>query len=332
MITGAGAQVRIQPYAVLVASHLLVSYGFAQSAPAYPNKPVRWIVAFAAGGPVDVLSRAVAEKLVQRWGQPVIIDNRSGAGGSLGADLVAKAAPDGYTLMTGHVGTHAINATLYRNLPYDPVRDFTPVTLIASNAFLLLVNPSLPARSVKELITLAKARPGQLNYASAGIGGPTHLVPEIFKSMAGINIVHVSYKGSTPALTDLISGQVHIMFSNPLTPMPYVRAGRLRALGISTAQRSPALPDIPTIAESGLPEFDVSAWYGVLAPAGLPRPLLTKLNAEIVQVLKLPEMQERFVAQGIDLVSSTPQQFEELIKSDIVRWRKVVIAAGAKPD
>ena len=317
---------------VVIAGPLLVSDAFAQSAPAYPVKPVRWVVAFAAGGPVDGLSRAVAQKLAQRWGQPVIIDNRSGAGGTLGADLVAKAAPDGYTLMTGHVGTHAINATLYRNLPYDPVRDFTPVTLIASNAFLLLVNPSLPARSVKELITLAKARPGQLNYASAGIGGPTHLVPEIFKSMAGINIVHVSYKGSTPALTDLISGQVHIMFSNPLTPMPYVRAGRLRALGISTAQRSPALPDIPTIAESGLPGFDVSAWYGVLAPAGLPRPLLTKLNAEIVQVLKLPEMQERFVAQGIDLVSSTPQQFEELIKSDIVRWRKVVIAAGAKPD
>ena len=323
---------RIVLYAVLGASYLPVDHAVAQSAPAYPSKQVRWVVAFAAGGPVDVLSRALAETLAQRWGQAVIVDNRSGAGGTIGADLVAKAPADGYTLMTGHVGTHAIAAGLYRNLPYDPVRDFTPITLIASNSFVLLVNPSVPAKTVKELIALAKARPGQLNYASAGNGGPTHLVAELFKTMAGVNIVHVSYKGSTATLTDLIAGQVQIMFSNPLTPMPYVRAGKLRAFGISSAKRSPQLPDLPTIAESGLPGFDVAAWYGVLAPAGLPRPLLSKLNAEIAQILVLPEMLERFVAQGIDLISSTPEQFAELIKSDIVRWRKVVIDAGAEPD
>jgi tripartite-type tricarboxylate transporter receptor subunit TctC len=326
------AQVRIRPYAALVASHLLVSCAFAQSAPAYPSKPVRWVVAFAAGGPVDVLSRAVAEKLAQRWGQPVIIDNRSGAGGTLGADLAAKAAPDGYTLMTGHVGTHAINATLYRNLPYDPVRDFTPVTLIAYMPFVLLTHPAVPANNAKELIALAKARPGQLNYASAGNGGPTHLIPELFKTMAGINIVHVSYKGNTAALTDLVAGQVQMMFSNLLTSMPFVRIGKLRAIGISTAKRSSQVPLLPSIAESGLPGFDVKAWYGVLAPAGLPKSLLARLNAEIAQTLALPDMQARFVPQGIDLASSTSEHFAELIESEVVRWRKIVNDAGAVPE
>jgi tripartite-type tricarboxylate transporter receptor subunit TctC len=317
---------------VVIAGPLLVSDAFAQSAPAYPGKPVRWVVAFAAGGPVDVLSRAVAEKLAQRWGQPVIIDNRSGAGGALGADLVAKAAPDGYTLMTGHVGTHAINATLYRKLSYDPVRDFTPITLIAYMPFVLLTHPAVPAKTAKELIALAKARPGQLNYASAGIGGPTHLIPELFKTMAGINVVHVSYKGNTAALTDLVAGQVQMMFSNLLTSIPFVRVGKLRAIGISTAKRSPQAPDLPAIAESGLPGFDVTAWYGVLAPAGLPGPLLARLNAEIAQTLALSEMRERFVPQGIDLTSSTPQHFAELIKSELPKWRKIVNDAGAVPE
>ncbi len=317
---------------VVIAGPLLVSGAFAQSAPAYPVKPVRWVGAFAAGGPVDGLSRAVAQKLAQRWGQPVIIDNRSGAGGTLGADLVAKAAPDGHTLMTGHVGTHAINAALYRKLSYDPVRDFTPISLIAYMPFVLLTHPAVPAKNAGELIALAKARPGQLNYASAGIGGPTHLIPELFKTMARINVVHVSYKGNTAALTDLVSGQVQMMFSNLLTSMPFVRVGKLRAIGISTAKRSPQLPDLPAIAESGPPGFDVTAWYGVLAPAGLPGPLLERLNAEIAQTLGLPEMRERFVPQGIDLTSSTPQHFAELIKSELPKWRKVVNDAGAVPE
>jgi tripartite-type tricarboxylate transporter receptor subunit TctC len=303
-----------------------------QPVSAYPNKQIRWVVAFAPGGPVDILSRAIAEKLSQHWGQSVIIDNRAGAGGTIGAEIVAKAPPDGYTMMTGHVGTHAINATLYHNLAYDPVRDFTPVTLISYMPFVLLVHPSVPASNVRDLIVLAKSRRGELNYASAGNGGPTHLIPEWFKTAAGVKIVHVSYKGNTAALTDLISGQVQIMFSNLLTSMPYVRMGKLRALAISSAKRSPQEPALPTISESGLPGFNVVAWYGVLGPAGLAPPLVAKLNTEIAQILMQPEMQERFVAQGIDLVSSTPEQFRELIKAEIVKWRKIVNDAGAQPE
>jgi tripartite-type tricarboxylate transporter receptor subunit TctC len=298
----------------------------------YPNRPVRWIVPFAPGGPTDIMSRSVAEKLTQRWGQQFVVDNRGGAGGNIGAEVVAKSVPDGYTLMIGHVGTHAINAALYPKLGFDPVKDFTPVTLIATLPLALVVHPSVPARNVKELIALARARPGQLNFASAGNGGPTHLAGELFKVTAGIDIVHVPYKGNAAALTELVGGQVQMMFSNLLTSMPHVRTGRLRAIGISSGKRSPQAPDLPTVAESGIPGFDVSPWYGILGPAGLPRPLVMKLNAAIASVLEGPEMQQRFVAQGIDLQSSTPEQFGALIKSELVKWARVVKAAGAKVD
>ena len=298
----------------------------------YPNRPVRWIVPFAPSGPTDIMSRAVAEKLSQRLGQQVVVDNRPGAGGNIGAEVVAKSAPDGYTLMIGHVGTHAINLALYPKVGFDPVRDFTPITLIATLPLALVVHPSVPAKDVKELIAYARAHPGQLNFASAGNGGPTHLTGELLKTSAGIAIVHVPYKGNAAALLDLVAGRVQMMFSNMLTSMPHVRAGKLRAVGISSAKRSPQAPELPTVAESGLPGFESVPWYGVLGPAGMPRALVAKLNAEISRALSAPDMRERFVAQGIDLQSSTPDEFAALIKSEIVKWRKVVREAGAKVD
>jgi tripartite-type tricarboxylate transporter receptor subunit TctC len=299
---------------------------------AYPDRPVRWVVPFAPSGPTDLMSRALAEKLSQRLGQQFVVDNRPGAGGNIGAEVVAKSAPDGYTLVIGHVGTHAINVTLYPRIGFDPVRDFTPITLIATLPLALLIHPSIPAKDVKELIAYAKARPGQLNFASAGNGGPTHLTGELLRSSALIDIVHVPYNGNAAALLDLVAGRVQIMFSNMLTSMPHVRAGKLRAIGISSATRSPQTPDLPTIAESGLPGFSAMPWYGVLGPAGLPRPIVNKVNSEITRALAQADMQERFVAQGIDLQSSTPEQFSALIKSEVVKWRKVVRDAGATVD
>ena len=299
---------------------------------AYPDRPVRWIVPFAPSGPTDLMSRAVAEKLSQRLGQQFVVDNRSGAGGNIGAEVVSKSAPDGYTLLIGHVGTHAINVTLYPKVGFDPVRDFTPITLIATLPLALVIHPAVPAKDVKELIAYAKAHPGQLNFASAGNGGPTHLTGELLKTSALIDIVHVPYKGNAAALLDLVAGRVQMMFSNMLTSMPQVRAGKLRAIGISSAKRSPQAPDLPTIAESGLPGFSAVPWYGVLGPAGLPRDIVNKLNSEIMRALAQTDMQERFVAQGIDLQSSSPEQFGALIKSEVVKWRKVVREAGAKVD
>ena len=298
----------------------------------YPSRPVRWIVPFAPAGPTDLMSRAVAEKLTQRLGQQFVVDNRAGAGGNIGAEVVARSAPDGYTLMIGHVGTHAINAALYPKLAFDPIKDFTPITLIATLPLALVIHPSVPAKDAKELIALAKARPGQLNFASAGNGGPTHLTGELLKTSAGIDIVHVPYKGNAAALLDLTAGRVQMMFSNLLTSMPHVRAGKLRAIGISSGKRSPQAPDLPSIAESGIPGFNAVPWYGVLGPAALPRHIVAKLNMEISRALALPDMNERFVAQGIDLQSSTPQEFGALIKSEAVKWRKVVKDAGAKVD
>ena len=298
----------------------------------YPSRPIRYIVPFAPGGPTDIMSRAFAEKIGAAWGQQVVVDNRGGAGGTIGAEVVARSAPDGYTVMIGHVGTHAINVSLYQKVGYDPVKDFQPISLLATLPFVLVVNAGLAPRNVKELLVLARAKPGSINFASAGSGGPTHLAGEMFKSAAAIDIVHIPYKGNAAALTDLAGGQVQMMFSNMLTAMPHVRTGRLRALAVSTAKRSPQAPDLPTVAESGVPGFDVAPWYGVLAPAGLPAPLVAKWNREIVRIVPLPDMKEKFVAQGIDLASSTPAEFGALIKSEIPKWRKVVKDTGAKAD
>jgi tripartite-type tricarboxylate transporter receptor subunit TctC len=298
----------------------------------YPDRPIRYIVPFAPGGPTDILSRAFAEPLSNALGTPVVVDNRGGAGGVVGTEIVARSAPDGYTLMIGHVGTHAINPTLYGKVNYDPVRDFQPISQVATWPLALSVNPGVPAKTLKELIALARAKPGTLNFASAGTGGPTHLAAEMFKSGAKIDIVHVPYKGNAAALADLVSGQVQMMFSNLLTSGPFIKAGKLRALAVSTGKRSASAPEIPTVAEAGVPGYDMTPWYGVLAPAGLSKPLLTQLNSELVRIVASPELRDRFGSQGIDLVSSTPEAFAALIKSEIPRWQAIVKASGAKAD
>jgi tripartite-type tricarboxylate transporter receptor subunit TctC len=298
----------------------------------YPTRPVRWVVPFAPGGPTDIMSRAIGEKLGQRLGQQFVVDNRGGAGGNIGAEIVARAPADGYTIMIGHVGTHAINLALYAKVPYDPIRDFTPISLLATLPLALVVHPSIPANNVKELIALAQKRPGELNFASAGNGGPTHLTAEVLKSLTKVNIMHVPFKGNAQALTELISGRVQMMFSNLLTSMPHVRAGKLRAIAISPAKRSPQAPDLPTVAESGVPGFDVTPWYGALGPAALPPAITARLNSEVVEILRAPDLRERFVAQGVDLASSTPGQFAALIKAEVPKWRKIVQDSGAKVD
>jgi tripartite-type tricarboxylate transporter receptor subunit TctC len=296
----------------------------------YPDKPVRMIVPFAAGGILDIVARAVGERLNGPLGQPVVVDNRSGAGGAIGAEITARAAPDGYTLLTGHIGTHAINPSLYPKLAYDPVRDFAPITLVAMFPLGLFVHPSVPAQSVSELVALARAKPGQLNFASAGSGGPTHMAGEMLKAMARIDIVHVPYKGNAAALNDLLGGRVQMFFSNLLTAMPHVRSGRLRALAVSTAKRSLQVPELPTMAEAGVPGYEMTNWIGMLAPAATPRAIVLRLNRDIAAILGAPDMKERFRAQGLDLVSSTPEEFAAFIRSELAKWRKVVKESGAR--
>ncbi|HKU70345.1 MAG TPA: tripartite tricarboxylate transporter substrate binding protein [Burkholderiales bacterium] len=299
------------------------------SAQQYPTKPVRLIVPFAPAGPTDIMSRAISERIVSRLGQPLVIENRPGAGGSIGSELAARSTPDGYTMLLGHIGTHAINVSLYSRTGYDPVKDFAPITMIATLPLGLWVNASVPVTSVKELIALAKAKPGSINFGSAGSGGPTHMAGEMLKSMAHIEIVHVPYKGNAASLTDLVAGRVQMMFSNLLTAGPQARAGKLRGLAVTSAKRSPQAPELPTIAESGVPGYDITPWYGVLFPAGTPRAIVNRMNHEIGAILTTPEVTERFRSQGIDLVTSTPEEFSALIKSEIPKWRKVVKDSGA---
>lgn len=296
----------------------------------YPSKPVRMIVPFAAGGALDIVARSVGERLSGALGQQVVVDNRGGAGGAIGTEIAARAAPDGHTLLTGHIGTHAINVNLYPKLGYHPVRDFAPITLVAMFPLGLFVHPSLPAQSVPELIALAKSRPGQINFASAGSGGPTHMAGEMLKAMARIDIVHVPYKGNAAALNDLLGGRVHLFFSNLVTAMPHARSGRLRAIAVSTAKRSQQAPELPTIAESGVPGYEVTNWIGMLAPAATPRAIVLRLNRDIAAILNASDMKENFRAQGMDLVSSTPEEFAAFIRSEMTKWRRVVEESGAK--
>lgn len=299
------------------------------AAAGYPSRPIRLIVPFPAGGPVDILSRAIGEKLTAAWGQQVVVDNRSGASGNIGTEIAARSGPDGHTLITGHIGTHAVNTSLYAKLGYDPDRDFAPITLIAHLPLGLFVHPSVPAKSVRELVGHAKSRPGQLNFATASSGGPTHMAAEMLKSMARISIVHVPYKGNTAALSAVIAGESQLMFSNLLTGLPHLRTGRLHALAISSGKRSPQAPELPTVAESGLPGYDLTPWYGMLAPAGTPRAIVSKLHGEIVRILESPEMKARFVPQGADLTTNTPEAFAALIRGEIVKWRRVIKESGA---
>ncbi|MBI3067606.1 MAG: tripartite tricarboxylate transporter substrate binding protein [Betaproteobacteria bacterium] len=298
----------------------------------YPTKPIRLIVPFPPGGTTDVVARVIAQKLTENWSQQVVVDNRPGAGGIIGTELAAKAPADGYTLLLGSITTHAVNPSLYKKLPFDPLRDFAPVSLAVSTPQVLVVHPSVAAKSVKELIALAKAKPGQLNYASAGTGTSPHLTFELFKSMAGVNLVHVPYKGTGPAITDLIGGQVQTMITGVVALYPHIKAGKLRALGATSAKRVAALPDVPTIAESGVPGFDVASWFGVFAPAGTPKPIVTRVNAEIVKILAAPDLRQKLTAQGADPATNTPEQFAAYVKSELARWGKVVQATGARVD
>ena len=320
--------------AVIITSAALANPAAGQSATSgaqnYPTKPIRLIVPFAPGGPMDIMSRAIGEKLTARLGQQVVVDNRGGAGGSIGTEIAARAAPDGHTLLTGHIGTHAVNVSLYPGLGYDPVRDFAPITLIATLPLALVIHPSVPANSVADLIALAKSKPGQINFASAGSGGPTHMAGEMLKTMARIDIIHVPFKGNAAALTDLVAGRVQMMFSNLLTSVPHVRAGRLRALAITSVKRSPQAPDLPTVAESGVPGYDLTPWYGIFAPAGTPRSVVARLNREVGAILSAPDMKERFRTQGVDLTTSSPEELAALIRAEIPKWRKVVKESGAQ--
>jgi tripartite-type tricarboxylate transporter receptor subunit TctC len=301
-------------------------------AQSYPTKPIRLVVPFPAGGTTDILARAAAQKLTESLGQTVVVDNRPGAGGNIGAELVAKSAPDGYTLLMGTVGTHAINPSLYAKMPYDHVRDFAPVILVAGVPNVLVVNPSLPVNSVQELIAYAKANPGKLNFASSGNGTSIHLSGELFKSMTGLQITHIPYKGSAPALQDLAGGQVQLMFDNLPSSLALIKAGRLKALAVTSLERAPALPDVPTINESGLPGFEASSWFGLLAPAGTPQPIIAKLNAEVAKWLASPEAREKLLAQGANAAGGTPEDFVKHIAAETTKWQKVVKDSDAKID
>jgi tripartite-type tricarboxylate transporter receptor subunit TctC len=294
----------------------------------YPVRPVRVVVGFPAGGPSDILARLVAQKLGEATGQQFIVDNRGGASGMIGAELVAKAPPDGYTLLIVPA-THAVNPSLYRKVPFDTTRDFTPVSLVAEGPFMLVVHPSLPAKSVQELIALARRRPGELNYASAGVGGLPHLAGELFKSTTGIRMNHIPYKGAAPATIDLVAGHVTIMFNNMLSAVPHVKGGRLRALGVTTMKRSSAVPDVPTIAESGVKGYEVSGWYGVLGPAGLSAEVLDRLNGAVNRGMRQPEVVKRLAGEGVDAVGSTPEEFAARIRREMTKWSAVVKASGA---
>lgn len=302
------------------------------AAQAWPAKPIRMVIPFPAGGTTDILGRIAAQKLSESLGQQVIPDNRPGAAGNIGTEVVAKAAPDGYMLLTAPGSTLTIHPSLYAKLGFDPLRDFAPVTVLAAVPNVLVVHPSLPARSVKELIALAKAKPDALNYASTGAGQSTHLAMELFKTMAGVKITHVPYKGSAPAVTDLLGGHVSLMFDNMPSAAPHVKAGKLRPLAVSTLKRSPLLPEIPTVAEAGLPGFEVSVWFAVLAPAGTPRAVVDRLNQVLVNALQAPDVRERLSSQGAEPIGNSPEQFTALMKRDLAKWAKVVKAAEIKLD
>jgi tripartite-type tricarboxylate transporter receptor subunit TctC len=302
------------------------------SAQTYPTKPIRLVVPFPPGGATDILARDVAQRLTDAWGQSVIVDNRPGAGGNIGSELVAKSPPDGYTLEMGTVGTHAINASLYAKMPYDNVKDFVPVILVAGVPNVLVVNPSVPVNSVAELIAYAKANPGKLNFASSGNGTSIHLSGELFKVMAGVQMTHVPYKGSAPALQDLLGGQVQLMFDNLPPSLPQIKAGKLRALAVTSSTRALALPDVPTLAESGLPGFEASSWFGVLAPAGTPPAIVTKLNTEIANWLSTPAAREKLTKQGANPAGGTPEDFAKHIAAETAKWAKVVKESGARID
>jgi tripartite-type tricarboxylate transporter receptor subunit TctC len=297
----------------------------------YPSRPIRLIVPFASGGGADLAARMIGQLLTEAWGQPVIVDNRPGANGTIGVEIAAQSPPDGYTL-TVISASHSVNANLYKNLPYDLVRDFAPITQTTIQPYVLVVNPGLPVRSVGDLIAMAKARPNRLNYGSSGIGGLSHLSGALFAAQANIQLAHIPYKGGSPAMHDVVGGQIEMLFSTLLQSHAHIASGRLRALAVTTAARSPAAPHLPTMIEAGMPGFVVTGWYGILAPAGTPPTIIAKLNKEVVRILRTPELRERLASDGSEPVGSTPAEFAAHIKFEIARWHKVILDADLRPE
>jgi tripartite-type tricarboxylate transporter receptor subunit TctC len=300
-------------------------------AQSYPSKPVRFVSPYPPGGANDILARIIGQKLGENLGQQMVIENRGGATGNIGAEYVAKAAPDGYTILMGQASNLTINVSLMK-MPYDPIKDLAPVTLVATTPNLLVVHPSLPVKTVKDLVALARAKPGSINYASSGSGSAGHLAGELFNRVAHINMVHIPYKGAAPALTDVVAGQAQIYFTSPISAQPFVKGGRLRMVAVTSLKRSASMPEIPTVAESGYPDFDVVSWWGVLTPAAVPKDIIGKLHTEIVKVLALPEIKAKFADQGADVASNTPEQFAAYIKSEIAKWGKLIKELGVKSE
>ena len=299
---------------------------------AWPAKPLRWISPFAPGGGADITSRIIAQKLGPALNQQVLVDNRSGAGGNIGVDIAAKAPPDGYTLVLGTIGPIAINVSLYKKLPFDPARDLLPITQAANALNVLVVHPSLPAKTVKEVIAIAKARPGELSFGSSGPGATDHLAGELFKTLTGVNMVHVPYKGGAPAMLDLMAGQVQTVFSTVSTAIGAIKGGKVRAIAMTGDKRFELMPELPTIAEAGVPGFEVRNWYGVFVPAGTPRDIVARLNSELVKILQMPDVKSKMLASGIEALHSTPEQFAAYIQSETKRWAKVVKDSGARAE
>ena len=316
--------------AVVIVSVVLAAMPPLATAQAYPAKPIRWISPWPAGGANDIFSRAIGQRIGESLGQQVLVDNRPGAAGTIGSDIAAKAPADGYTLVMGSSPTHAIAPALYPALPYDPVRDFAAVTLVGSVPNVLVLHPSVPAKTVKEFIAVAKARPGKLNFASTGNGTSQHLSAELFKFMAGLDMVHIPYKGTAPALTELVAGQVDLAFENMPALIPHIQAGRLRALAVTTTKRSAVMPELPTIAEAALPGYDASVWFGVFAPAGTPRPVIDRLHGEILKALQTQDLKSRMIAMGTDVSGMGPDDFSAYVRKEIPKWANLVKAAGVK--
>ncbi len=300
------------------------------SAQQYPIRPIRVVIPFTAGSAADIIARAMEPQLREKLGQPLVIDNRGGAGGNIAAEMTAKSHPDGYTVMMGTIGTHAINYSLYSKLPYHPIRDFTPIALVGDSPNVLVINPRVPANSIPELIALAKSRPGQLNYGSSGAGTSVHLSAELFSTMAGVKMVHVPFKGATEALTALLGGQLDLMFASLSSSIPLIKQGRLKAFAVTGAQRSPSIPELPTLAEAALPGYAAAAWYGLVGPAGIPRPIVTTLSNAALASVNTPEVKERLFASGVEVRPGDDREFAKLIASEVQKWAKVVKDSGAK--
>lgn len=316
----------------LAATVLSVAAVGAAQAQGYPNKPVRVIVPYPAGGTTDIIARVAAQQLSERLKQPFVVENKAGANGAIGSVEVARAPADGYTLLMGTASTHGINSAVYKSLPYDAVKDFAPVTIVASTPNIIAVHPSVPAKNLQELLALAKAQPGKLNYGSTSLGGSPHMSAELLKMMAGVDMVHVPYKGAAPMLTDLMGGQVQIGFDNLPSTINFVRSGKVRAIAVTTPQRWPGAPDIPTVAESGLPGYEVSGWFGLLAPAGTPPAVLATIQQALAEAVKQPDVNKQMLDLGAQPVANTPDAFAKLVQADVAKWRDVVKTTGVKLD